>query len=72
MANHATRSVQVFLCLTATLLAGVPAAKAVQHDVTTHSTVVLLVYWTEPDAFTPSEAASVVGEQDDAWFAENS
>jgi hypothetical protein len=72
MAHHATRSIQVFLWLTATLLAAVPAAKAAQHDVTTHSTVVLLVYWTEPDAVTPAEAASVVREQDDAWFAENS
>jgi hypothetical protein len=69
-----TRSLQVFVCAAAVMLASVPATTraAPAQDVTTRSILVLLVYWTEPDSVTPAEAASVVGEQDSAWLGENS
>lgn len=66
--------VAVSVAVSVTGPAAVPATTraAPAPDVTTRSILVMLVYWTEPDAVTPAEAAAVVGEQDSAWLAENS
>ena len=69
-----TRVLQLIACVVAAALSAVPATvrAAPAPDVTARSILVMLVYWTEPDAVTPEEAADVVGEQDSAWLAENS
>lgn len=70
---RADRYPLLFVCVAAALVVSTPATRAAPSPATTpHSILVMLVYWNQPDTVTPAEATAVVGEQDSAWFEENS